>query len=103
MHSFLSQHPMPRAPFPRGTADAEFRHDLLRTGRLPVQRRGDHPHSRVRFSSVADSVQFSGGFSSVAGGGFSSVAGGGFISVVVVDRFYIALFSALEQTHCARM
>ena len=23
--------------------------------------------------------------------------------VVVVDRFYIALFSALEQTHCARM
>ena len=21
----------------------------------------------------------------------------------VVDRFYIALFSALEQTHCARM
>ena len=22
---------------------------------------------------------------------------------VVVDRFYIALFSALEQTHCARM
>ena len=23
--------------------------------------------------------------------------------VVVVDRFYIALFSALEQTHCAGM
>ena len=23
--------------------------------------------------------------------------------VVVVDRLYIALFSALEQTHCARM
>ena len=23
--------------------------------------------------------------------------------VVVVDRFYIALSSALEQTHCARM
>ena len=23
--------------------------------------------------------------------------------VVVVDRFYIALFSALEQSHCARM
>ena len=23
--------------------------------------------------------------------------------VVVADRFYIALFSALEQTHCARM
>ena len=25
------------------------------------------------------------------------------IIVVVVDRFYIALFSALEQTHCTRM
>ena len=25
------------------------------------------------------------------------------VCVVVVDRFYIALFSALEQTHCARM
>ena len=25
------------------------------------------------------------------------------MSVVVVGRFYIALFSALEQTHCARM
>ena len=25
------------------------------------------------------------------------------LSLVVVDRFYIALFSALEQTHCARM
>ena len=48
-----------------------------------------------RPSSQPGSVQFS--------GGFSSVAGGGFISVVVVDRFYIALFSALEQTHCARM
>ena len=25
------------------------------------------------------------------------------LSVVVVDRFYIALFSALGQTHCACM
>ena len=25
------------------------------------------------------------------------------VVVVVVDRFYIALFSALELTHCARM
>ena len=25
------------------------------------------------------------------------------VVVVVVDRFSIALFSALEQTHCARM
>ena len=25
------------------------------------------------------------------------------VFVVVVDRFYIALFFALEQTHCARM
>ena len=25
------------------------------------------------------------------------------VVVVVVDRFYIALFSAHEQTHCARM
>ena len=25
------------------------------------------------------------------------------LCVVVVDRFYMALFSALEQTHCARM
>ena len=25
------------------------------------------------------------------------------VVVVDVDRFYIALFSALEQTHCARM
>ena len=24
-----------------------------------------------------------------------------YVQVVVVDRFYIALFSALEQTHCA--
>ena len=65
MHNVLSQHPMPRAPCPRGTADAEFRHDMLRTARLPVQRRGDHPHSRVRFSSVAGSVQFNCGFRSV--------------------------------------
>ena len=25
------------------------------------------------------------------------------VVVVVVDRFYIVLFSALKQTHCARM
>ena len=25
------------------------------------------------------------------------------VPVVTVDRFYTALFSALEQTHCARM
>ena len=25
------------------------------------------------------------------------------IIVIIIDRFYIALFSALEQTHCARM
>ena len=25
------------------------------------------------------------------------------VAAVVVDRFYIALFPALEQTHCARM
>ena len=25
------------------------------------------------------------------------------VVAVVVDRFYIALFSALEQTHCARI
>ena len=25
------------------------------------------------------------------------------IIIIIVDRFYIALFSALEQTHCARM
>ena len=25
------------------------------------------------------------------------------VVVVIVDRFYIVLFSALEQTHCARM
>ena len=25
----------------------------------------------------------------------------GFLGFVVVDRFYMALFSALEQTHCA--
>ena len=22
--------------------------------------------------------------------------------IIIIDRFYIALFSALEQTHCAR-
>ena len=27
----------------------------------------------------------------------------GIVVVVVVDRFYIALFSALELNHCARM
>ena len=26
-----------------------------------------------------------------------------YVEVIVVDRFYIALFSALEQTHCARV
>ena len=26
-----------------------------------------------------------------------------FIFIIIIDRFYIALFSALEQTHCARM
>ena len=25
------------------------------------------------------------------------------IIIIVIDRFYIALISALEQTHCARM
>ena len=25
------------------------------------------------------------------------------IIIIIIDRFYIALFSALEQTHCARM
>ena len=25
------------------------------------------------------------------------------LGVIIIDRFYIALFSALEQTHCARM
>ena len=25
------------------------------------------------------------------------------LEIVALDRFYIALFSALEQTHCARM
>ena len=25
------------------------------------------------------------------------------LSITIIDRFYIALFSALEQTHCARM
>ena len=24
------------------------------------------------------------------------------ITIIIIDRFYIALFSALEQTHCAR-
>ena len=33
----------------------------------------------------------------------NSVKSGRKIVVVVVDRFYIALFSALEQTHCAGM
>ncbi len=23
--------------------------------------------------------------------------------IIIINRFYIALFSALEQTHCARM
>ena len=23
--------------------------------------------------------------------------------IIIIDRFYIALFSALKQTHCARM
>ena len=23
--------------------------------------------------------------------------------IIIIDRFYIALFSAFEQTHCARM
>ena len=45
----------------------------------------------------------------VAGG--AQLGGGKFVFMqqcvciaffVVVDRFYIALFSALEQTHCAR-
>ena len=31
------------------------------------------------------------------------VLGSPSLIVVVVGRFYIALFSALEQTHCARM
>ena len=26
-----------------------------------------------------------------------------FTYIIIIDRFYIALFSALEQTHCARM
>ena len=34
----------------------------------------------------------------VVGGG---VWGGAKVVIVIVDRFYIALFSALEQTHCA--
>ena len=25
------------------------------------------------------------------------------LPTIIIDRFYIALFSALEQTHCARM
>ena len=27
----------------------------------------------------------------------------GFMIIIIIDRFYIALVSALEQTHCARM
>ena len=27
----------------------------------------------------------------------------GSVSAIIIDRFYIALFSAFEQTHCARM
>ena len=27
----------------------------------------------------------------------------GVIIIIIIDRFYIALFSAFEQTHCARM
>ena len=27
----------------------------------------------------------------------------GAICIIIIDRFYIALFSAFEQTHCARM
>ena len=34
---------------------------------------------------------------------FVVVVGVVVVVVVVVDRFYIALFSALEQTHCARV
>ena len=26
-----------------------------------------------------------------------------FLHIIVIDRFYIVLFSAREQTHCARM
>ena len=26
-----------------------------------------------------------------------------FFIIIIINRFYIALFSALEQTHCARM
>ena len=26
-----------------------------------------------------------------------------FFIIIIMNRFYIALFSALEQTHCARM
>ena len=26
-----------------------------------------------------------------------------FCYIIIIDRFYIALFSALEQTHCTRM
>ena len=25
------------------------------------------------------------------------------VVIIIIDRFYIALFSAFEQTHCARM
>ena len=34
---------------------------------------------------------------------FDYLRPGRVVVVVVVDRFYVALFSALEQTHCARM
>ena len=44
------------------------------------------------------------------GGGWQAVAAGGWaeredwlVDWLIDDRFYIALFSALEQTHCARM
>ena len=37
------------------------------------------------------------------GDGPRQVTGGGGVGdYIVVDRFYVALFSALEQTHCAR-
>ena len=26
-----------------------------------------------------------------------------FIIIIIIDRFYIALFSTLEQTHCTHM
>ena len=42
------------------------------------------------------------------GGGGGAGGGGGGTGrlyeqiIIIIDRFYIALFSALEQTHCAR-